>query len=109
MPYGEAPWIFTGRCVSPLSWSVGHECGLEERESSGRDSSTRFPSIDFAGQTSALLFFFFFLYLSTSTALSLLHHHQNTPHRALYQLQLVPLSEAKKHIPPEFHIVSLFG
>ena len=54
-------------------------------------------------------FFFFFLYLSTSTALSLLHHHQNTPHRALYQLQLVPLSEAKKHIPPEFHIVSLFG
>lgn len=59
MPYGEAPWIFTGRCVSPLSWSVGHECGLEERESSGRNSSTRFPSIDFAGQTSALLFFFF--------------------------------------------------
>lgn len=28
---------------------------------------------------------------------------------ALYQLQLVPTEEARKHIPADFKIVSLFG
>lgn len=103
MPYGEAPWIFTGRYVSSIPWSVGHECGLGER---GRSSGSHsFPAIDFAGQTTALLFFFFFFFSTSTTTLS-----PSPPlHRALYQLQLVPLSEAKKHIPPEFRIVSLFG
>lgn len=29
--------------------------------------------------------------------------------RALYQLHLVPVAEARKHVPPEFKLVSLFG
>lgn len=29
--------------------------------------------------------------------------------RALYQLQLVPVEEAKKYVPPELNLVSLFG
>jgi len=33
----------------------------------------------------------------------------NTLFSALYQLQLVPTEEARKHIPPQFKIVSLFG
>jgi hypothetical protein len=49
------------------------------------------------------------LFFSTSDHLSLIPHQTNKKNRALYQLQLVPLAEAKKHIPPEFHIVSLFG
>ena len=61
MPYGEAPWIFTGRYVSSIPRSVGHECGLGER---GRSSgSNSFLAIDFAGQTTALLFFFLLLNL----------------------------------------------
>ena len=29
--------------------------------------------------------------------------------RALYQLHLVPVTEARRHVPPEFQLVSLFG
>lgn len=58
------------------------------------------------GGGAALVAFFF---LSTPTSTSPYPLKRNKNHRALYQLQLVPLSEAKKHIPPEFHIVSLFG
>jgi len=100
MPYGEAPWIFTGRCVSSIPWSVGDECGLGERgRSSGSNSFRRSTLLAKRRRC-------FFSFLSSQPRPPPYPHHST---RALYQLQLVPLSEAKKHIPPDFHIVSLFG
>ncbi len=104
MPYGEAPWVFTGRCVYFISRGAWGVNAGSERETAGNILHILFDRL--AGRTTAAAFLF-----SQPRDLEPRPSppHKTTLHRALYQLQLVPLSEAKKHIPPEFHIVSLFG
>ena len=105
MGYGDAPWTFTGRCVfwrrRAGSRGVGGRVGgrasglaagkehAMRRQSGPRARRPARPPPARRPRTHALPL------LSARSA--------------LYQLQLVPVAEARKYVPDEFKLVSLFG
>ena len=56
MPYGEAPWVFTGRCVSFISRGAWGVNAGSERETAGNILHILFDRL--AGRTTAAAFLF---------------------------------------------------